>query len=68
MNPEVHRILKKTQAFLRGLEATFDEFITRTVSRGEELLRDDRLRQEPAAGQPASEAGHAHAEQRDPIP
>jgi hypothetical protein len=44
MNRDVQSFVKKTQAFLRGLEATFDEFIARTISRGEELLDKDRDR------------------------
>lgn len=57
MNVEVQTILKKTQAFLRGLEAGLDEFIAKTISKGETLLHDERrdpAHCEPAASQPGS--------------
>jgi hypothetical protein len=50
MNPDAQTILKKTQAFLRGLEATLDEFIAKTIARGESLLEKDK------APEPQSEA------------
>jgi hypothetical protein len=58
MNLDARTILRKTQAFLRGLEATLDEFIDNTVSRGETLL--DKERQSSSSdsdGQPATAAG-----------
>jgi hypothetical protein len=55
MNPELQKIFKKTQAFLRGLEATMDEFITRTVDRGEQLLQQEHGRTEASSEEPAAQ-------------
>jgi hypothetical protein len=55
MNVEVHKILKKTQAFLRGLEATLDELVAKTISKGETLLNQEHEpppEREPASTQP----------------
>jgi len=52
MNPTAQTLLKKTQAFLRGLEATLDDFIAKTVAKGETLLEQDREK----ASQPTAKA------------
>ena len=62
MNLDAKTILKKTQAFLRGLEATLDEFIDKTVSRGETLLDQER---ESCCSPSAESSSQPAAEPRD---